>query len=808
MGLSHLTDEIIGTGNGDVRIGDFGLARPGDFRALATNKATDATMLKEIFTSFTTNVGTAFYIAPEVRSGTGKYDEKADMFSVGIILLEMSVPFATGMERSQTLTTLQKDGHPPPVMTDGSVRAQLFSLLIQDNPSQRPSSAELLANGDIPAQAEDESLRMARRLLLDHGSHLRSNFLSSFFSSTDGQDTDVYRDPKVTMVLLDDAKAMSRTSSCDMVLQRVVEEKLTTLFELHGAVKRTDNPALFPYHSYYAFDDVVKFLNPSGKVMQLPYDLILPNAMLLAQQVRNERRTFVFDNVYRANRFADEPKIFGEVNFDIVSTGGMNLALSEAETIKVLDRILDGFSHLSSLQMCYHVNHSRVLDAVLDYCNIEISKFAAVKAIISKLHTGDWTWAKVRHELRSPTVAIAALSLDELERFDFRDTVEEASTRLRSIMRDTFHLQSAFAHLASLTRYLNRFKVKRKVYFNPLSSYNEKFYRGNLLFQCLYDQKKRSVFAAGGRYDALIRDYQPIVSKRSHVHAVGFQLAWTGLCADMTAYLRKISKSKSKRRNQASLNAASYPKGCEVLINSFDHHLLESVGVEILLELQDNNISAKLAELNDSDSKESTYLRDEYVQHDHNWEILITSQDYVRVRNTNRDDETEIRTSELATHIRNELRERDRQDERITKAAFIRQGSQQDPESSLKDREIDIKVLMSQNKGKKVNRKTIVEEAQFHRRQYLQSCADSPIVAVETKDDVFESIAETRLSEPESWRKFIQSAAPGERQYLGQLQNLLKNMTKETAQGGDSTAIIYNFRTKACILYNLGRPTG
>ncbi len=44
------------------------------------------------------------------------------------------------------------------------------------------------------------------------------------------------------------------------------------------------------------------------------------------------------------------------------------------------------------------------------------------------------------------------------------------------------------------------------------------------------------------------------------------------------------------------------------------------------------------------------------------------------------------------------------------KAPMLRQSSQ--PESTMlsKDREIDIKVLMSQNKGKKVNRKTIIEE--------------------------------------------------------------------------------------------------
>lgn len=96
--------------------------------------------------------------------------------------------------------------------------------------------------------------------------------------------------------------------------------------------------------------------------------------------------------------------------------------------------------------------------------------------------------------------------------------------------------------------------------------------------------------------------------------------------------------------------------------------------------------------------------------------------------------------------------------------------------------------------------------AQQRKVEYLLNCADSPIVAIETKDDIFDGIIDTRLSDPESWKKFIQSAAPGERQYLGQLQSLLKTIAKESVPG-NSTAIVYNFRTKACISYNLGKAS-
>lgn len=61
----------------DVRIGDFGLARPGDQAFMKSNGA------QEAYASFTKSIGTAFYVAPEVRSAAkGKYNEKADV-SIG-----------------------------------------------------------------------------------------------------------------------------------------------------------------------------------------------------------------------------------------------------------------------------------------------------------------------------------------------------------------------------------------------------------------------------------------------------------------------------------------------------------------------------------------------------------------------------------------------------------------------------------------------------------------------------------------------------------------------------------------------------
>ena len=102
-----------------------------------------------------------------------------------------------------------------------------------------------------------------------------------------------------------------------------------------------------------------------------------------------------------------------------------------------------------------------------------------------------------------------------------------------------------FARLNVLMTYLQSFGVRRKVYINPLSSLHDKFHRGSVLFQCVFDGKRRDVFAAGGRYDRLIQEFSPkVLSNRPQAHAVGFNLSSDRLRLSMTEYLQSKAPSK------------------------------------------------------------------------------------------------------------------------------------------------------------------------------------------------------------------------------------------------------------------------
>ncbi|KAL9638006.1 MAG: hypothetical protein Q9164_001850 [Protoblastenia rupestris] len=783
--------------SGDLRIGDFGLARPGEHRVPGLTGSSTEHQLG----NFTKDVGTAWYVAPEVRStGIGKYDQKADIYSLGIIFLEMNVPFATGMERAESLDPLAKEGHKLPsamASPEKIVQASILMSLVQYNPSQRPSCSELI--NMIPLQDEDQTSRLVRRELNDPTSQLRSNFISTLFSTPFNE-----RGSSVASIpsnlaqkvrLLDGVSAMSRDLP-DLDLQTKVKRELVEIFRRHGALERTDNPAIFPHHPCYVASDVVRMLDVSGNTLQLPYDLILPNAILLARSARPEPKTFAFSDVYRPDPRKDNPNIFGEANFDIVGTKSSNLALDEAQVLKVVDEILDVFPNLSNTVMCYHINHSRLLDGILTFCDVDQGKWFAIKETMSKLNTADWTWTRVRYELRAPPIAMTSTSLDELERFDFRDSLEKALLKLRSMLRDTADMEPVFAHLHSVMTYLRGMNVNRKVYLSPLSSYNEKFYRGNLLFQCLYDRKRRAVFAAGGRYDSLIRDHQPLPTRDYPVHGVGFQMTWSGLCTGMMTYLNAQAKSKAKRKPRIESTAWS-TRRCDVIIDCYDPDLLDKVGIRILNELWTSRISAELANIDRSVTASNAYTSSIPTKESHSWIVLLKSSDTAKVKSSNRQDEAEVRVSDLAHYLRAEIRERDRNEGRHRITPLLRNDSQAD--SRPNDKDPDVKIFKSLNKGKKVNRKTIVEEAVAQAQNWSASALENPIFAIETKDEVFQAIQNTRLDDPESWKSLIQGAPAGERLYLGQFQDLLKE------HKGTNAAFIYNFRTKGIIYYPLMR---
>ena len=166
-----------------VLLGDFGLSRP----AVSRNSSTEMTPAKDQIMSFddleehTSGVGTTSYAAPE-QLAHENYDFKADMYSAGIILFELTWPLQTQHERGNYLRKLREQVIPSEYTQHWKDTSQILQSLVSFDPDKRPSAVELLEKGYFLPKtsnnvsvltSENEMLKKEIQKLLVKNAHLQ-----------------------------------------------------------------------------------------------------------------------------------------------------------------------------------------------------------------------------------------------------------------------------------------------------------------------------------------------------------------------------------------------------------------------------------------------------------------------------------------------------------------------------------------------------------------------------------------------------------------------------------------------------------
>ena len=409
----------------------------------------------------------------------------------------------------------------------------------------------------------------------------------------------------------------------------------------------------------------------------------------------------------------------------------------------------------------------------------------------------------MRNQLRDESVNLPSTTVDDLLQFNFRSKIDQIQEKLEALFANTTHVDRVapiVARLRSVITYTNLFKVKQPIFVQPLSCLNERLYRGSFLFQCLSEGKKNFIIAVGGRYDRLIETLRTKDSPSNH-RAVGFQLNWGEINAMMTATTLKASKTSKKQKNLPGEWKATR---CDVVVTSFDPAILRTTGLELVQDLWAGGISAEL-----SDDPELSHGNISHGKEmNHSWVVAIrheagaVGERSLKVRSLVKKEETEVPMSELILWLKSELRERGEREAIIEGNKLNRLPSHQDV---TQDPALEVHVLSAQHKGKKTNRRQIVDSARMRARELVDTFLTGQCAAIETSDEVLEAMKGTRLSDPDSWRQLIQNAPLNERKYLQQVHDLLRSFASEGKDSEVRHAFVFNFRTKNCILYDLGR---
>uniref|UniRef100_UPI00398EAC55 eIF-2-alpha kinase GCN2 isoform X2 n=2 Tax=Pristiophorus japonicus TaxID=55135 RepID=UPI00398EAC55 len=658
--------------NDHVKIGDFGLATDHLANVTGDKQETDGSgsihcIKLDPAGNLTGMVGTALYVSPEVQGNTkATYNQKVDLFSLGIIFFEMSYhPMGTTSERISVLSKLRMPTIEFPEDFDEekcSKQRLIVGWLLNHDPAKRPSAVELLKSELLPPpQLEESELHeILHHTLANTSSKAYRTMVTQIFSQRITPAMDFTYDIDVHK---------GNVSARHAMLQQFVYETVCRIFRGHGATW-LHTPLFMPKNKKlpYESSEGTYFMDHSGMLVMLPYDLRVPFARFVARNNITNLKRYCIERVFRPRKLdCCHPRELLECAFDIV-TPVTNSPLPDAEVIYIIAEIIQEFPVLQERNYSIYLNHTCLLKAVLLHCEIPEDKHQQVCNILCDAMKGKLTRREI--EAKFCNLSLSQNNLLHLYKYiEGKFVLEELDNVLIPLMKGKLTVcqlaKQGLKELEEVTELLKKLDIKLQVVVNLGLVYKVQQHSG-IIFQFVAFVKRRhhtvpDVLAAGGRYDSLILEFQGPEAVGPVPSAVGVSLA-----------LDKISTLC----NTSEPLAASH---CEILVVAVGK-MARDRAINIIQKLWTVRVNAELL-YNVSQEEVQEHCKQAGI----NYSVLVSDKEgnHVKVRSFEKDKQTEKRIAEVdvVDHFSKKLRSKTSEERSSRETPEIL--SSQNPKGSL-----------------------------------------------------------------------------------------------------------------------------
>ncbi|KAG7995092.1 hypothetical protein I3843_01G090700 [Carya illinoinensis] len=432
----------------------------------------------------TGQVGTYFYTAPEIEQGWPKIDEKADMYSLGVVFFQLWHPFGTAMERHIVLNDLKQKGElPPSWVAEFPEQESLLQRLMSPSPSDRPSATELLQHA-FPPRMESELLdNILRTMQTSEDRSMYEKVVNAIFDEDMLSIKDLHRHAGRPRLAGDETSI--QYTDLDTEVRDYVVEVTREVFKQHCA-KHLEIVPMRLLDDFPQFNrNTIKLLTHGGDKLELCRELRLPFVSWVISHQKSSFKRYEISCVYRRAIGHSPPNRYLQGDFDVI--GGAS-ALTEAEVIKVTMDIIAQFFNADSCDI--RLNHGDLLDAIWSWIGVKAEhrqKVAELLLMMGSLRPQSSErkskWVVIRRQLlQELNLAEAVVNRLQTVSLRFCGAADQALPRLRGALPADKPTRKALDELSDLCSYLRIWRIEKHVYIDALMPPTESYHR-DLFFQ-------------------------------------------------------------------------------------------------------------------------------------------------------------------------------------------------------------------------------------------------------------------------------------------------------------------------------------